>query len=134
MAGCSGSLNCSMRPAGSTGTNSITSRRGRCGRRWTPRPPQAERRPGDCSHMRIVQLVETLEVGGLERVAVDLALGLNAAGHHVAVYCLFGAGPMRGELDARSIPVVEFHKERHGKASVVWNLARQLRQDEVQVV
>ena len=84
--------------------------------------------------MRIVQLVETLEVGGLERVAVDLALALHAAGHWVGVYCFFGAGPLRAELDAKGIPVTEFHKDRHGNATLVWSMVRQLRRDRVEIL
>ena len=79
--------------------------------------------------MRIVQLVENLEVGGLERLAVDLALAQQAAGHWCAMYCLFGAGPLRADLDRAGIPVIEFHKEHHSKAAVVWAMARQLRRD-----
>jgi len=84
--------------------------------------------------MRIVQLVETLEVGGLERVAVDLALALRAAGHWVGVYCFFSAGPLRRELDAAGIPVTEFHKDRHRNAALVWSMARQLRRDHVHIL
>lgn len=84
--------------------------------------------------MRIVQIVETLEVGGLERLAVDLALAQRSAGHQNAVYCLFGAGPLRRELDASRIPVVEFHKERHSKAALIGSIAKQLRCDRVQVI
>ncbi|HEY2011963.1 MAG TPA: glycosyltransferase [Bryobacteraceae bacterium] len=84
--------------------------------------------------MRIVQVVETLEVGGLERLAVDLALAQRAAGHQVSMYCLFGAGPLRAEAEAAGIPVVEFHKERHSKAAIVWSMSRQLRRDRADVV
>ena len=62
--------------------------------------------------MRIVQLVETLEVGGMERLAVDLAVTQRANGHQVSMYCLLGAGPLSAELEKAGIPVVEFHKER----------------------
>jgi len=79
--------------------------------------------------MRIVQLVENLEVGGLERMAVDLMLAQHAAGHWCAMYCLFGAGPLGKDLERAGIPVVEFHKERHSKAAVVWQMAKQLRRD-----
>ncbi len=84
--------------------------------------------------MRIVQLVETLEVGGMERIAVDLALAQHAAGHQAAVYCLFGAGPLRAELDRTGIPVVELHKERRSKAAVVWSMAAQLRRHRPDVI
>jgi glycosyltransferase involved in cell wall biosynthesis len=84
--------------------------------------------------MRIVQLLETLEVGGMERIAVDLALAQKAAGHQTAVYCLLGAGVLRGELDRAKIPVVEFHKERRAKAAVIWSIAAQLRRDRPHVL
>ena len=84
--------------------------------------------------MRVVQLVETLEVGGLERMAVDLALAQQGAGHQVSVYCLFGAGPLRKELDGRGIPVLEFHKPQHSNAELVWSMARQLRSGRVEVL
>jgi glycosyltransferase involved in cell wall biosynthesis len=84
--------------------------------------------------VRIVQLVETLEVGGLERVAVDLALAQHGAGHQVSVYCLFAGGPLRKELDGHGIPVREFRKTEHSNATVVWSIARQLRGDRVEVV
>ena len=77
--------------------------------------------------MRIVQLVETLEVGGLERMAVELALTQRAAGHEVAVYCLFGGGPLARELESAGVRVVEIHKERHSKAATIASMARHLR-------
>jgi len=82
----------------------------------------------------IVQVVENLEVGGLERLAVDLALAQRAAGHRNAVYCLYGAGPLARELETGGVPVVEFHKERHSKAATTWAMARQLRRDGADVV
>jgi glycosyltransferase involved in cell wall biosynthesis len=84
--------------------------------------------------MRIVQFVENLEVGGLERLAVDLILAQKAAGHDCFVYCLFGAGPLKKDLDQAGIPVVEFHKEQRSKAAVVLAMTRQLRRDRVTVL
>jgi glycosyltransferase involved in cell wall biosynthesis len=84
--------------------------------------------------MRIVQLVENLEVGGLERLAVDLILAQQGAGHECFVYCLFGAGPLKKDLDRAGIPVVEFHKEHRSKAVVVWAMTRQLRRDRATVL
>jgi glycosyltransferase involved in cell wall biosynthesis len=82
----------------------------------------------------IVQLVENLEVGGLERMAVDLALAHRAAGHRVSMYCLYGAGPLARDLEREGVPVVEFHKERRSRAGVVWSMSRQLRRDRADVI
>ena len=84
--------------------------------------------------MKIVQVVETLDVGGLERLAVDIALAQKAAGHTTAVYCLFWSGALKAELDAAGIPVTEFHKERSSKIAVVRAMASQLRRDRPDIV
>ncbi len=77
--------------------------------------------------MRIVQMIETLEVGGMERIAVDLALAQHDAGHHTAVYCLLGAGPLQAELDRAGVPVAVFQKRHRSKASVIGSMAAQFR-------
>ena len=62
--------------------------------------------------MRIVHLVETLETGGLERVAIDLAMAQKKAGDSSALYCMFTGGPLADEAWATGIQVTEFHKSR----------------------
>ena len=84
--------------------------------------------------MRIVQLVEDLELGGLERLAVDLALAQHGAGHQVWVYCVFGAGPLAGSLEAAGIPVVPFHKSPGFSISTVLAMAKRLRADRIDII
>jgi len=84
--------------------------------------------------VRIVHVVETLEVGGMERLAVDLAVTQRATGHQVSMYCLLVAGPLRADLERAGIPVTEFHKERHSRPAIAWSIARQLRLDGAEVV
>jgi glycosyltransferase involved in cell wall biosynthesis len=79
--------------------------------------------------MRIAQLVETLETGGLERVAVDLALSQKSAGHEPILYCLFAAGALEGEAKSAGVPVFEFHKKPGFSVETLFRLARQLRRD-----
>jgi glycosyltransferase involved in cell wall biosynthesis len=53
--------------------------------------------------MRIVQVTETLEIGGAERVVVTLANALAARGHESSVVCLMSEGPLARDLvDVRS--------------------------------
>src|SRR5690349_16720975 len=85
-------------------------------------------------HLRIVQLVENLELGGLERLAVDLAIAQQQAGHQAMVYCLHGAGPLTGALDAAGIPVTPFQKAPGFSFGTVLAMARRLRSDRVDVV
>jgi len=79
--------------------------------------------------LRIVQLVENLELGGLESMAVDLAIAQRRAGHEVAVYCLFQAGPLAERLAAAGIPVVAFNKAPGFSVRAVLAMARRLRAD-----
>lgn len=84
--------------------------------------------------MRIVQLVETLETGGLERIAVDLALSQKDAGHDPILYCMFGSGALGDEARAAGIPVVEFHKTPGFSTRFLLRLARQLKRDAADVI
>lgn len=52
----------------------------------------------------IIQAVNTLEPAGAERVAVDLALSMHAAGWPTLVFALRG-GPLKAALDAAGVPV-----------------------------
>lgn len=84
--------------------------------------------------MRIVQLVEDLELGGLERLAVDLALAQKRAGHQLLVYCMFHAGPLAASLESAGIPVVPFRKSPGFSVSTMLAMAKRLREDRVDVI
>jgi glycosyltransferase involved in cell wall biosynthesis len=84
--------------------------------------------------MRIVQLVETLETGGLERIAVDLALAQKRAGDSPMLYCMFTGGPLAEDACRAGIPVTEFHKEPGFSLKMLRMLARQLRRDAAEVL
>jgi len=84
--------------------------------------------------MRIVQLVETLETGGLERIAVDLAMTQKKAGHTPILYCMFKGGPLADEARAAGVPVIEFHKQPGFSPKMLFMLARQLKRDRPDVL
>lgn len=84
--------------------------------------------------MRIVQIVERLEIGGLERMAVDLAIAQKAAGHHPSIYCVTHAGPLAGAAEEAGVPVVAFGKAPGFSAKTVWQIARHLRADGAEIV
>lgn len=73
-------------------------------------------------------------MGGLERLAVDLALAQKAAGHSPAVYCLLGRGFFAGELEAAGIPLIAFEKEKGVSLRTIWRMRRALRQFGADVV
>lgn len=62
--------------------------------------------------LRVVQLVENLDVGGLERIVVDLAIAQKRAGQSPAVVCLFHAGPLAPEAEAAGVDVVALCRPR----------------------
>ena len=79
--------------------------------------------------MRIVQLVDTLERGGLEKMVLDLASAQQAAGHWVSIYCLIGRGALADAATAAGIPVVSFDKAPGFSPATFLRVARQLRAD-----
>lgn len=60
--------------------------------------------------MQILHVVETLDVGGLERVVIDLVKEQAARGHNCQVICLFEKGELASELEALGIPVAACSK------------------------
>lgn len=78
--------------------------------------------------MKILCLVDTLGVGGAERVLVHLALGFQKRGHAVAVACLYKDGPMAEPLLAAGIPVTSLHKPEGFHWSTARRLARLVRE------
>lgn len=84
--------------------------------------------------MRIVQLVENLELGGLERMAVELAIAQQQSGHQVSVYCLFDAGPLADQLEAAGVSVLTFDKPVGFSLSTILAMAKCLGLDRVDVV
>ncbi|WP_456380987.1 glycosyltransferase [Thiolapillus sp.] len=61
--------------------------------------------------MRILHVVETLHVGGLERVVIDLVREQIVRGNHCLVVCLFEKGALVNEIEAQGIPVETCSKQ-----------------------
>lgn len=84
--------------------------------------------------MRIVHLVETLDVGGLERFVVDLAREQKCAGHTVYVYCMFRGGALGEQLRHAGIAIRELHKTPGFSPRFLIQLVSNLRADSPCVV
>ncbi len=84
--------------------------------------------------MRIVELVNNLEIGGTERLVVDLSVALQRKGHVLTVVCLRGKGPLVRPLEQAGIEVLALDKREGPSPAVVWRLVRHLRQRQIQVV
>jgi glycosyltransferase involved in cell wall biosynthesis len=85
--------------------------------------------------MRIVQVVRSLERGGLERLAIDLAVAQKERGHCVALYVVYKHEPaLLREAEQAGIRVVEFNKAAGFSIRTLWKMAMQLRRDRASVV
>src|SRR5260221_11617399 len=76
--------------------------------------------------MKITFLIRSLDAGGAERQLVDLAVGLHARGHEVAVVPFYEGGSLAGELQANGVRVTALGKR--GRWDVVRPFARLVRQ------
>ena len=60
---------------------------------------------------RAFYLVDSLDVGGTETQAVELALRIGTLGYEVTLGCLRAGGPLREKLQGSRVAVVEFHPQ-----------------------
>ena len=79
--------------------------------------------------MRIIQLVNNLDMGGLERLAIDLANLQLLDGHQASIYCLTHAGRLAAEAESLGITVRSFQKQAGADLSIFRKMAAQLRRD-----
>jgi glycosyltransferase involved in cell wall biosynthesis len=84
--------------------------------------------------MRIAELVNSLTLGGAERMVTNLSLGLAARGHQVTVICLRGAGPLEEPLRAAGIEVMALGKGEGFSCATASRLARLLKERRIEVV
>ena len=72
-------------------------------------PGVLERRPSLHALRKVFYLVDSLNFGGTETQAVELALRIPKAGYDVTLGCLQAQGPLLERLYGTSIAVQEFH-------------------------
>lgn len=73
--------------------------------------------------MRIVHVVESLDIGGLEHVVVALASAQAARGHEVGIVCLWHPGALAARAAAAGVAVSCAHK----RDGIDWRALRRLR-------
>jgi len=79
-------------------------------------------------------MVENLDRGGLERMALDLAVAQKQLGHQTSIYCLHERGDLAGEAEAAGVPVTAFHKQPGFSVGVILAMTRALRRDRAEAV
>lgn len=84
--------------------------------------------------MRIAEVVNSLEIGGAERMVVDLSMGLQRQGHTVSVVCLRTAGPLASLLQESKIEVLALEKGEGFSLKAAGTLSAFLKRREIDVV
>ena len=81
-----------------------------------------------------MQVIQTLRGGGLETMAVNLALGLQARGVRSSVLVLDDGGVLEGRLDAAALPYTVLGGARYAEPSTHLRLVRALAAHEGRIV
>jgi glycosyltransferase involved in cell wall biosynthesis len=84
--------------------------------------------------MKIVQLLPSLDIGGVERLAVDLACRQKCEGHQPVMFCTSHPGQFAPEAEAAGIPVRAFGKQSGPSLRLVAALAQALREQRADVL
>jgi len=86
------------------------------------------------SRLRVLHVVDSLEVGGLERVTTDLAKTQHALGHEVTVFSIQSTLGLKPELMDAGITVIEGHKSGTLDRRVLLALRRTIQERDIDVV
>ena len=84
--------------------------------------------------MKIVQLLPSLDLGGMERLTVDLARQQKAEGHEPSIYCTSHPGLFAPEAEAAGVPVHSFGKATGFSLRLIRDLVSRLRADRPHVL
>jgi glycosyltransferase involved in cell wall biosynthesis len=85
--------------------------------------------------MNIVQIVRSLEFGGLERLAIDLAVAQKETGNCVMIYSVYKhEAALVREAEQAGLRVFQFDKTAGFSSRTLWNMVRQLRRDRVSIL
>lgn len=82
----------------------------------------------------IVHIVQSLDIGGLERVVVDLVTHRFRKDFHYVVFCLEDQGPFVHELRIQGIDVICFDKKKGWDFSLFFRIAYLLRKKRITIV
>src|SRR5580700_1106762 len=84
--------------------------------------------------MKIVQLLPSLDFGGMERLAVDLARQQKAEGHDPSIYCTSTPGQLASQVEAAHVPLHSIGKTDGFSLRLIRDLASRLRVDRPDVI
>jgi glycosyltransferase involved in cell wall biosynthesis len=82
--------------------------------------------------VKVCHILDNLNVGGLEKIAIDIILSLNGYEHQM--WCLKEKGAMAGILEAKGIPVRELNFEGGLSVASVSRLVRELKKERFSII
>lgn len=84
--------------------------------------------------LRILHITHSLNIGGLERVVVDLAKGFKKNGHFVSICCLDGKEPLGEEAEKAGVKVFSLNKKSGIRWGLPFRIARMIKEEGINVV
>lgn len=91
------------------------------------RRPHLERRK-EVAALRVIHIVLSMDVGGMERGLVNHVREAQRLGEEVSVICLERPGVLASQLEALGAPVLCVFKKPGVRPGTIWHLERLLRQ------
>ncbi|MCA9405809.1 MAG: glycosyltransferase [Candidatus Omnitrophica bacterium] len=84
--------------------------------------------------MHVAQIVLTLNCGGLEHLAIQLAAKLKDKGYQSSIICLKKNGELKSLAESKGVQVFEFNKKEGLDFGLIRDLTRMLKKQKVDVV
>lgn len=84
--------------------------------------------------IRVMHLIQGLEIGGVEKMVVDLITHMDQSRFEPSVCCYDSLGPLLEPLENQGIPVYLERRLSGRDWSYPWRLARLLRRERIQVI
>jgi sugar transferase (PEP-CTERM/EpsH1 system associated) len=84
--------------------------------------------------LHILHITHSLNVGGLERVVVDLAKGFKKKGYIVSICCLDGKEPLGNEAESAGIKVYSLNKGPGIKCGLPFKIAKIIREERIDLI
>jgi glycosyltransferase involved in cell wall biosynthesis len=82
----------------------------------------------------VLQIVEDLNIGGMERIIQTLAVGLSKEKYRVRVWCLTKGGPIADELKAAGIEVEILGMAPRCTLAFLWRLRNKIRDCRIDIL
>jgi glycosyltransferase involved in cell wall biosynthesis len=84
--------------------------------------------------IKLLQIVEDLKVGGLERVIASIASGLNEDDFETEIWCLANGGSIADELIVKGFKVKVLGLTSYHQPANIFRLARMMRQERFHII